>query len=256
MSFKKVNENLYLFMNDSYFDVNVGAIALPNKLVMIDSGVDKEKLLEFRRYVEKETGKEFKILFLSHLHGDHTSGADVFSDCKIIASEYATEKLKKKSFYKSITATDSFDMNDDGTKIIFKQTGGHTQGSSYIYCPNYKILFAGDNLFENMFPYGHHESSDPDLWVAVLEKYLDLDVELFITGHQGICDKQIIKKYIDFIQLLKKIMQDLNSKGKTKDEIFSKCMTMDPFQNTIQVKRLETLKTRTIENWYKKWIEK
>ncbi|NHJ38736.1 MAG: MBL fold metallo-hydrolase, partial [Asgard group archaeon] len=211
MDFRKVNENLYLFIDESYYDVVVGAIILPNKIVIVDSGMSVPEQKKFRNYVEKESGKKCKILMLTHYHGDHLRGIQAYSDCKIIVSEPAFEILKEERDLPILTAKDYFELNDDGIKVIFKKTGGHSSDSAYIFSPDYKILFAGDNLFENFFPYGQDQTSDPDIWISVLEEYLSLNVEYFIPGHQNICNKEIIQKYIDFIKSLKIKMQNLFS---------------------------------------------
>ena len=61
MTFTKVNENLYLFIDESYYDVVVGAVILPNKIIIIDSGLNKVGQKKFRDYIEKETGKKCEI---------------------------------------------------------------------------------------------------------------------------------------------------------------------------------------------------
>jgi len=52
MTFEKINENLYLYKEEDYFDVVMGAIVLPSKIVMIDSGINISKAKEFREFVE------------------------------------------------------------------------------------------------------------------------------------------------------------------------------------------------------------
>ena len=281
MAFKKVNENLYLYLNASYYDVVVGALILPTQIIAIDSGMHIAKLKEFREYVENETKKKFSTLFLTHHHGDHTIGNQVFSDCRIIATEQAMKKMEKEKkkwtperientgkWLKDSSSTDGLqytlptetyehlEIDDQGIKVIFKQTGGHTDDSAYIHCPNYKILFAGDNLFESMFPYGQENTSNPDLWVTVLEEYLKLEAEYYIPGHQGICDKQIVKDYIQFIEKLKSTMLELHSSGKNEEEIISHCQELDPYESSKQFMNLKGLKNSTLKNWYKFWILK
>jgi glyoxylase-like metal-dependent hydrolase (beta-lactamase superfamily II) len=255
MAYTKVNENLYLFIDESYYDVVVGAIILPNKIVIIDAGMNKTKLEKFRDYVEKETGKKCEILMLTHYHGDHTGGIQAFSDCRIIVSEPAFEILKEKKNFPVLESTNYLEIMDDDVKVIFKQTGGHSSDSAYIYCPKYKALFAGDNLFEDMLPYGQDQSSDPDIWISVFKEYLDLDAEYFIPGHQNICNKEIIQKYIEFLESIKAKMQELHSNGKSKEEIIEHCFNLNPFPHTKIYDQLKGLRQASYERWYDHWIK-
>ena len=256
MTFTKVNDNLYLFQNESYYDVVVGAIVLPSSICIIDTGISENKVKEFREFVEKETNKKCNMVFITHAHGDHLGGIKAFLDCEIFISKPAQEFIEAKYKIPNLEITDYQKITDDDVTLIFKRTGGHTDDSSYIFCPNYKVLFAGDNLFENMFPYGQHSSSNPEIWIDSFEEYLSLDVEYYIPGHQGICSKKIVQGYIDFIKLLKKTMLDLHEKGRTKEEILTETHSMNPFENTVIYERLKRLRENTLKNWYEFWIEK
>ena len=255
MPYDKITDNIYIFRNEEYFEVNIGALVLPSKIIMIDTGISKEEAQEFRDYIEKETNKKCEILYLTHAHGDHVGGLEAFSDCRIIASKLAIKKLKLKKDIPKIEYTDFIEVVDEEIKVIFKQTGGHSEDSSYVYCPNFKVLFAGDNLFRNMYPFGQEESSNPEVWISVFHEYLKLDAEYFIPGHQNVCSKDVIGKYIEFIEHLKNTILELHSKGKSKDEITAHCFSLNPFEDTVEDEGLANLKTRTIENWYKQWTQ-
>jgi len=255
MTFTKLNDNIFLFIDESYFDVVVGAIILPSKIVIIDSGISNEKQKEFREYVEKETGKICEFFLLTHYHGDHIGGIQTYSDCKIVVSEPAYEILKEKKNIPILDGKNFFEIIDDEVKVIFKQTGGHSSDSAYIYCPNYKVLFAGDNLFENMYPYGQDKSSDPDVWISVLVEYLNFDVDYYIPGHQNVCNKQTIKQYIEFIKSLKILMQKLHSEGKSRAAIIEHCFNLNPFLHTEIYEKLKPLRQTTLERWYDLWVK-
>jgi glyoxylase-like metal-dependent hydrolase (beta-lactamase superfamily II) len=255
MVYEKLTENIYVFRNEKYYNVVVGAIVLPNKIVMIDTGIDKGEAKDFRIYVEKETGKKCEILLITHTDGDHINGIQSFSDCKIIVSEHAIKKLESRENIPKLEASNYLEIIDEDVKIVYKKTGGHSGDSAYIYCPNYKVLFAGDNLFENMFPYGHDIASNPEVWISTLIEYLDLDVEFYIPGHQYMSSKEIIKVYIEFIKLLKKKILELHSIGKSKEEIIEYCFSLNPFEDTEVDEKLDNIKSRTLENWYNFWIQ-
>jgi len=267
MTFEKINENLYLYKEEDYFDVVMGAIVLPSKIVMIDSGINISKAKEFREFVEKETKKKTEILFITHSHKDHTIGNQVFADCRIIASpgtlevmNQEKEKTKEEDLDDLVitppTEThDYLEIIDDNVKVIFKKTGGHTADSAYVYCEEYKVLFAGDNLFENMYLYGQAETADPEKWLAALNEYQKLDAEYYIPGHQGICDSKNIRGYIAFLNLMKTTIQEMHAEEKTKEEIIEELTPLKPFTKTKNDPALQRLKDATLENWYNFWTK-
>ena len=44
MGFKQVNDNIFVEIDEDFYDAVVGAIVLPNKLVMIDTGTNIPKI--------------------------------------------------------------------------------------------------------------------------------------------------------------------------------------------------------------------
>ncbi len=280
MTFEKINETIYLYKEPAYFDVVMGAIVLPSKIVMIDSGVNLPMVKEFREYVEKETKKKVEILFITHSHSDHTWGNQIFADCRIIAAPETLEKMNhekenlteenlekiKAMMDESISLDglvitpptethDYLEIIDDNVKVIFKKTGGHTADSSYVYCEEYKVLFAGDNLFESMYLYGQADTADPEKWLAALHEYQKLDAEYYIPGHQGVCNSKTIRSYIAFLNLMKTTIQEMHAEEKTKEEIIEELTPLKPFTKTKNYPALERLKEATIENWYNFWTK-
>ncbi|NHJ84521.1 MAG: MBL fold metallo-hydrolase [Asgard group archaeon] len=281
MGFEKVNDYIYITKDESFYDVVAGAIVLPTKLVMIDTGIHIGKMREFREWVEKETGKKFEVLFLTHFHGDHTFGNQVFSDCRIICptiqadylkmlKEYLTEEriAKEQSRLEDPKALEGFEMTlatetfvdqykliDDEIVVIAKNVGGHTNDSTYIYCPNYKVLFAGDDLFVDSYPYGGHSTCNPDTWMDVYNEFLSLDVDIIIPGHGVVTDKSYVKKSLASFEFMKKTMKDLADEGKSEDEvkeIFNQ--KFFPLKETDRPEDNE-LNRGTINRWYNVWIK-
>ncbi|MHA1221581.1 MAG: MBL fold metallo-hydrolase [Candidatus Heimdallarchaeota archaeon] len=163
MGFEQISDNIFITTDETFFDVVAGAIVLPTKIVMIDSGINIGEIKKFRTWVEETTGKKFEFLVCTHFHGDHTLGNQVFSDCKIIAPEIHLEYMKmlQKHFTPEniekeqerlkdpraleglvITVpTDTFENDgsyeiiDGEVKVIIKHVGGHTVDSLYVYSP-------------------------------------------------------------------------------------------------------------------------
>ena len=277
MGFEKINENLYLTTDETFYDVVAGAIVLPTKLVMVDSGINLIEMKKFREWVEKSTGKKFEILTTTHFHGDHSYGNQIFKDCKIIVpkihqdymklvKEWLTEEnlAKEKSrmadpkaldgleiIIPADTFEDQYTITDENVEVIIKHTGGHTIDSSYVYCPQYKILFTGDNLFVNSNPYGGHSTCNPDVWMDVYKEFLSLDVDIIVPGHGPITDKKYIEKSLKEFEDIKKEMKELVKKKIPKEDIVKKI-----YNNYFKTEDEDTsLEYSTVNQFYKVWIE-
>jgi glyoxylase-like metal-dependent hydrolase (beta-lactamase superfamily II) len=97
--------------------------------------------------------------------------------------------------------------------------GGHTSGSSYAYVPEEKVLFAGDLMFAETFPYAGDATCDPEQWKRVFETLLMLDFETLIPGHGPCVGKDEIKKHLRFFRYLRTATQNAIAAGKPYDAI-------------------------------------
>jgi len=271
MSIEKVKENVYA-ITDGSTRGNVAAYVLPNQIVYVDSGMHIPLMKRFREHIEQETGKKASVLFITHEHGDHVFGNQVFEDCEIITSDYTheemihakenswtTENLKEwkknaedpsaldglKIVLANKTFADEYELLDGDVKVIVRRTGGHTEGSSYVYCPNYKVLFAGDNLFNKSFPWGGNPSSDPMKWIEALQEYLSLDVEHFIPGHGPISGKKLLEEFLEYLKEVITLMKDLLAEGKTEEEILEQADNIDYY-----APEREQWKSLSLKKWY------
>jgi glyoxylase-like metal-dependent hydrolase (beta-lactamase superfamily II) len=228
---------------------NFGAIRFPKYAVAIDAGMYPAVAKRFRSYIERETKVPVKKLILTHYHGDHVFGSQIFRDCQIISScvlatqmieaaqnQWKIEKLKEsakmrpESYGKlnldklKITfPTEIFEetmlLTDDEFKIVIKRVGGHTAGSTYAYFPMEQVLFVGDLIFSKMFPWGGDPTVDPDEWIAALKEFLQMDVQKIVPGHGPLCDLTEVQTYLDFIEQTTKIMKELILEGRTREEV-------------------------------------
>ena len=271
MPIKKVKENVYI-IDDGTTRGNVSAYVLPSQIIFIDTGMNLPAVKSFREKLESETGKKVTTLFITHPHGDHIFGNQFFADCKIITSKITYERMiessktdwtpeKIEEWIKSAedpktlngleitlpneSFEDVYEMIDKDIKVIVKRTGGHTEGSSYVYCPEYKVLTAGDNLFIDSFPWGGDKTADPIKWMNALTEYLSLDVEHFLPGHGLVCGKDKIQEFRDYIKKAISLMKEMIAENSHKDDIIN---------NVDQIEyhpaRRAQWKKLTLEKWY------
>jgi len=271
MSIKKIKDNVYA-ITDGSTRGNVAAYVLPSQIVFVDSGMHIPLIKKFREHIERETGKKASVLFITHAHGDHVFGNQIFEDCEIITSELthkamvdsqknnwtpeALEEWKKNSedplaldglkiVLANKTFADEYELVDRDVKVIVKRTGGHTAGSSYVYCPKYKVMFAGDNLFNHSFPWGGTPTSDPLKWVESIQEYLSLDVENYIPGHGSISGKEPLEEFLAYLNQVISLMKEMIAEGKTEKEILEHADKIGYYPS-----KREQWKALSLKKWY------
>ena len=92
MSIEKVKENVYA-ITDGSTRGNVTAYVLPTQVIFVDSGMHIPLMKKFREHIEQETGKKATTLLITHEHGDHVFGNQIFEDCTIITSDHTHEAM-------------------------------------------------------------------------------------------------------------------------------------------------------------------
>ena len=225
--FREVLENVYVIVGRPAY-ANVTAIALPGQVVMVDCGIQSSAVKEVRKEIEQTSEKRVKTIVLTHFHSDHTHALPAFSDCRIISSNLLLRNLKQAGRkapggFSPTFPTETFDkqleLTEDGIKLVIKQTGGHTNCSTYVFCPQYRTIAAGDNLWTEYYPWGGARGSDPDVWTQALEEYLSLDAEWIIPGHGPVGKRDDVKRLLDYIHAVGNVMKERIRQGKDEDEV-------------------------------------
>jgi glyoxylase-like metal-dependent hydrolase (beta-lactamase superfamily II) len=212
---------------------NVGCIRLPDNIVVIDTGMAPPLAKEYRKLIHKEVGEPITDVILTHYHSDHVFGTQVFQDCTLITSStmaamypellkdrWSPEGIKEiKDYYaqndpafaellkdlRIITPTQSFEDSmtlGKKSEIIVKHTGGHTAGHSTVYLSTERVLFAGDLVFCQQYPYAGDQTNNPLEWIRAFEEILKMPVELIVPGHGPLCGKEEIQIQLAYFKTL------------------------------------------------------
>lgn len=213
MNLEKVTDRVYA-NTEGQSGGNIGVILMKDRAIAVDSQYPGSARA-FREAIEELTDKKISHLLLTHYHGDHVFGAQVFENCEIVGhrllktkmeamlkTDWAPANLEKmvqslrsrnperawlydglKIVLPTTTFDDRFTLSDGEMSVQMVRTGGHTAESSIVYVPEERVLFAGDILFAKTFPYASDESADPDRWIDAFERILDTDLDVIIPGH-------------------------------------------------------------------------
>lgn len=254
--FQKVSENVFAIVGRPAY-ANVSVFVLPERVVFVDCGIQLPAVKKVRREIEEISKRRVEIVVLTHFHSDHTRALPAFSDCRIISSNLLLKNLKlagrkAPEGFKQAFPTETFDkqleLRDGDIRLLVKETGGHTDGSTYVFCPNYRTIAAGDNLWTEYYPWGGARGCDPDLWVEALKELLSLDAEFFIPGHGPVGKKDCVINLLDYLHNVSSVMKEMITAGKTEEEVVRAGLQVKYYQSGASRPHISTFK-----KWYKIW---
>ncbi len=244
---KEVTPHTVVANFEDYFDLNAGAIILKNFIIVIDTLMYPSQAKDFRERIEMKYNLPVKYLLITHFHADHLFGAVTFKDVEIFGSSILIENMKKrkeKNWTKQafdewkkeepelaeeigkieiIIPKKGFEtkrvINDNGLKVEFYHSGGHTGCSSYAYFPEEKVLFSGDLIAAGFWPFISDPTADYEGWINSFEFMLTLDIKAVIPGHGPVVNKEYIEEQLSFMKTLKKNTLKTISENKKPEDI-------------------------------------
>lgn len=186
-------------------DSNAGAVALGGFIVAVDPSSTADSAPIFRRGIEEHFKLPTKYLHVTHYHGDHTRGIEAFRDTVVVGSRQLHHQMTRdgKPYPPELTFTDKLIIEDGGHNVELHYAGGHTVCSSIAYFPEERVIFLGDLLFSDEFPWAGDPSCDPDQWIAFFEETLRLDFIHVVPGHGPLCDKGEVRRQLRFLKELR-----------------------------------------------------
>jgi glyoxylase-like metal-dependent hydrolase (beta-lactamase superfamily II) len=222
---------------------NAGAIAFRDFIIAIDPSPEAHTAPIFRKAIEKHFNLPVKYLLVTHYHGDHTRGIEAFQDAIVIGAKQLFDQMKKEGmpFPPQLMFTDKFLIKNDNSLVEFRYVGGHTICSTIAYFPEEKVIFLGDLLFADEFPWAGDASSNPDQWIAFFEEVLKMDFDHVVPGHGPLCDKAEIEKHLKLLKELRDNTLKALKENKGPTEIT---------RSTIYEKASESRVSRTLRHFH------
>ena len=181
---------------------SAGLIETSDGYVVIDTTSRPSDIRDFLAAVNV-TPAEVCLVLITHSHSDHTSGIPLF-DCPVLSHKITRQRIMKrgtKRAQKQIPTEvfeDRKELQVGGAKIEFIHAGGHTPGSSVVWLPEPRILFVGDLIFSNIYPFLN--VADVPALMEALEWLLDFDARVIVPGHGPICDRGEVARQLDYLQ--------------------------------------------------------
>lgn len=193
------NLHIHLILGDAYNYI-------------IDSGLGSGDMEEVLTYI----GQSDKpiILINTHYHWDHIWGNYLFKEGMIVAHRRCRQIIDEKwdsmlahnkqyvhGFTERCLPNITFDselyFEKDKIRLIY--TPGHTEDGICIIDEEDKVLNVGDNIGDDMAHLIPNLYCEKKVYLSSLEKYLDIEFDYCVSGHNQIVTKETIK---DIIKML------------------------------------------------------
>jgi glyoxylase-like metal-dependent hydrolase (beta-lactamase superfamily II) len=229
ITLEKITDQIYQVKGGS--GANCGVIIGEKETMIIDAKMSEESAKQMLAEIGKISPVPVRVLAFTHSDGDHVNGITGFpADIKIWAHEetkrYMDEAFKeeKQRAYLPLIKTfasggPEYDLG--GLKVQLLYFGpAHTSGDAVIYCPKEKIAFLGDLYFAGRDPLVHrHKNGNSFGLVKVLNSVLQLDAEVFLSGHAEKATRADVKALIKSIEDKQAQIEVMVREGKTLDEV-------------------------------------
>ncbi|MGE5173535.1 MAG: MBL fold metallo-hydrolase, partial [Betaproteobacteria bacterium] len=120
----------------------------------------------------------------------------------------------------SLTFTDAMEIDLGDRKVELLHAGpSHTVGSSIVYVPDSKTLFAGDVLFTNYHP--NMRDGDIRGWIKALDVIASMDATSIIPGHGPLSTKKDVAEMKSYLVAFDAKVKELLAKSSDPEYIAS-----------------------------------
>lgn len=242
----QITDNVYV--ETGLRGCNPGFVITEDGIVMIDSPQRPSDTLKWR---DEMKGKgEICYLINTEPHPDHITGNFFFPET-VVAHQGTREAFCSLSVNMIMDRIKAIDPEElplmEGyflkapsitfSERLFLYLGhhsfelihlpGHTASQIAVYIPEERVVFTGDNVFHKVQTFLHQ--SYPDEWLRSLKRIGDLDVDLIVPGHGGVCDKNYLKEQASFIEEWTEAVREAIRQGLSKEEAQAKISFLDRY---------------------------
>lgn len=170
-------------------------VITPEGVLVADGQENPEETQRLVDTIAGMTDRPITHVVVASDHGDHTGGNSVFPagarflahpTSAAILEETAVNPNRPEGAPPVVVPTEIVGENTalelGGREIHLLHLGrAHTGGDLVVYVPEGKVLFMSETYLKHIFP--AMRSAYPSEWVAMLDRALEMDVDVYIPGH-------------------------------------------------------------------------
>jgi len=215
---------------------NIGIITTNRGTLIVDTPLLSQQAKAISDALSAQNHKPVRFIVISHPHGDHILGTDLFGeDVLVIGNRTTYEKMGQHSptwvreWVKTwnwedqneveemasahitppeVIFQDELTLNIGGLEMWILPLPGHLAESVGVFVPEAGVLITGDALFCGHHPY--MGEANFQMWFESFKKMKELKADLIVPGHGPVCGEEAIDKQQDYMEKMIEIRNQWN----------------------------------------------
>ncbi|HVN72947.1 MAG TPA: MBL fold metallo-hydrolase [Desulfomonilia bacterium] len=245
-SLEKISDHVYAYAGAknpsaaNSFGANAGIVMGDKGILVVDTLGSAKEAGRFIEDIRKISDKPIRYVVDTHNHFDHTFGNTEFaaigaaifaqSSCPSNMRKKAPQVLKNpKSYgmsdeqakavritYPDVTAPEMMriDLGSVSVDILFLAPS-HTDDSVLVFVPQDRVLFSGDVLFTDYYPF--MGDGDMNGWVKTLDFIMTVRIDKIVPGHGPVSTKKDIADMKQYLLAFDRKAKELSAKSGDLD---------------------------------------
>lgn len=227
---------------DGFGGGNVGLLVGDEYIVLIDDALVPTAPALLEAALEL-TGRPIDFVINTHAHGDHVGGNELMSesDAIIVAHDNIRKRMQGDPKLDTapgalpvLTFSDAVTFHINGDEaFVFHVENAHTDGDAAILFRNSNVIFAGDILFNGLFPFIDLDNGGSvEGYIAGQRRLLAManDETRIVAGHGPIASKSDLQRNLDVLVAAQSLVKPLVESGMDADEIVA-ANPLAPYEN-------------------------
>jgi len=269
---QKITENVYA--ETGFRGCNPGFVITREGVVMIDTPQMPRDAIMWREEIANYG--QVRYIINTEPHGDHYTG-NYFFEGTVIAHEGTREAVLASSteqFKENMKLMDpeslalvkdyqyrppTITLSERLTLYVGDHTfqlihfPGHTPYQIAVFIPEERVAFTSDNVFYRVQAFLHQ--AVPDQWIESLKRMEELEADVLVPGHGGLCDRSYLPEMRNFIQAWIDAVAAAIDQGMTLEEAQEKVSLIDryPVESGIEAmaQMIQRMNVERVYQWLK-----
>lgn len=242
---ERISEHVYAYVDRdaapaNSFGANAGIVVGDTAIAVVDSLISARQAHRLLADIRKVSDKPIRYLINTHGHLDHVFGNGVFAaeGATIIAQRECGRQMQARLAdtlaqadahgltpedlqgttlaYPNLTFERSLRIDLGGIDVALLYAGpSHSPGSILVHIPEEQVVFAGDMLFTDFYPY--MGTGDIAGWLANLAVLQNLGAQRIVPGHGPLSGAADVRAMTAYLKLFDAKARELAAAGATPD---------------------------------------
>jgi glyoxylase-like metal-dependent hydrolase (beta-lactamase superfamily II) len=175
-----------------------------------------------RSELEDELGREVRRVLLTHAHGDHASGVDLYGEAVVLAHPATRARLEAKGVRAAWVDVEHevlMTLGGEPVRVLYLGAG-HTDGDLVALFEARRLLVAGDLVLERSEPViDVAAGGDVLALAATLDRLLALDFDRVLPGHGQPVTRERVVRLRAYLQAVEDAVRAARARGLDEDAI-------------------------------------